>query len=415
MDGRAMTVDERAVLRARMVTGTVADGGERAIGRDARAGVASRVGIGSPADARAGGCHAGGTGPGTGAHSAGRSGDGHAGEAVALVRGRDRRPGGLAARVAAALAIAVAPQALAAEAARDFPTRPLRLVSPFAPGGNTDMVGRAIAPRLAERLGQNVLVENRPGAGGIIGTQLVARGTPDGHTLLFASGAFTSVAATAAKLPYDAERDFAWVSVVITYPFAVVVRQESPMKTIGGLIELARRHPGKLNYASVDNGSVFHLATELFNSMAGTEMTHIPYKGGADALSELVAGRVDVIFATLTGVYGQVQSGRVRAIAVASTERVRQWPEVATVAETVPGYEVTSFAGLAAPAATPAAIVARLNRDVHAVLRQPEVGKLFAELGGDVRFTSPAEASRHVGGEIAKWRRIVAARKIELQ
>lgn len=312
-------------------------------------------------------------------------------------------------------AITASAMTLAGEPPKDFPVRPLRLVSPFAPGGNTDMVGRAIAPRLAERLGQNVLVENRPGAGGIIGTNIVAKGTPDGHTLLFASGAFTSVAATAAKLPYDAERDFSWVSIVITYPFAVVVRQESPVRNIAGLIDLARRNPGKLNYASVGNGSVFHLATELFSSMAGVEMTHIPYKGGAEALSELVAGRVDVIFATLTGVHGQVQAGRVRAIAVASTERTRQWPDVPTVAETVPGYEVTSFAGLATPAATPAAIVSRLNRDVHAVLKQPEIAKLFVELGGDVRFTTPAEAARHVSGEIAKWRRIVAARRIELQ
>lgn len=314
-----------------------------------------------------------------------------------------------------ALAASLAAPCARAGEAPGFPSRPLRLVSPFAPGSNTDMVGRAIAPRLSERLGQNVLVENRPGAGGIIGTQIVARGTPDGHTLLFASGAFTSVAATAAKLPYDAERDFSWVAVVITYPFAVVVRQDSPIRNIAGLVELARRHPGKLNYASVGNGSVFHLGTELFSSMTGIEMTHIPYKGGAETVAELVAGRVDVIFATLTGVYGPVQSGRIRAIAVASAERVRQWPDVPTVAETVPGYEVTSFAGLAAPAATPAAIVGRLNREVHAVLRQAEIAKLFAELGGDVRFTSPAEATRHVGGEVAKWRRIVALRKIDLQ
>lgn len=314
-----------------------------------------------------------------------------------------------------ALATALAAPCARAGEAPGFPSRPLRLVSPFAPGSNTDMVGRAIAPRLSERLGQNVLVENRPGAGGIIGTQIVARGTPDGHTLLFASGAFTSVAATAAKLPYDAERDFSWVAVVITYPFAVVVRQDSPIRNIAGLVELARRHPGKLNYASVGNGSVFHLGTELFSSMTGIEMTHIPYKGGAETVAELVAGRVDVIFATLTGVYGPVQAGRIRAIAVASTERVRQWPDVPTVAETVPGYEVTSFAGLAAPAATPATIVGRLNREVHAVLRQAEIAKLFSELGGDVRFTTPAEAARHVGGEIAKWRRIVTLRKIELQ
>jgi tripartite-type tricarboxylate transporter receptor subunit TctC len=296
-----------------------------------------------------------------------------------------------------------------------FPTRPVRFVSPFAAGGNTDMVGRAIAPRLAESLGQNVIVENRPGAGGIIGTASVAKATPDGHSLLFASGAFTSVGATAKNLPYDPLRDFAWVSIVITYPFAVVVKNESPVRSIPDLIDLAKRNPGKLNYASVGVGSVFHLATELFGAMAGTEMTHVPYKGSAEPLNELIGGRIDVIFTTLTGVYAQVKGGRVRAIAVASSERSPQLPEVPAVAETLPGYEVTSFAGIAAPRATPPAIVARLNCEVHAVLRQPDIGRRFADLGGTVKFTTPDEANRHVAGEIAKWKRIVAARKIEIQ
>ncbi|MFN8772091.1 MAG: Bug family tripartite tricarboxylate transporter substrate binding protein, partial [bacterium] len=169
--------------------------------------------------------------------------------------------------------------ATAADAPVAYPSRPVRMVSPFAPGGNTDMVGRTIAPRLAERLGQNVLVDNRPGAGGMIGTAAVAKSLPDGHTLLFASGAFTSVAATASKLPYDPVKDFAWVTVVITYPFVVVVRNDSPVRNAAGLIDLARRNPGKLNYGSVGIGSVFHLATELFNSMASTDMLHVPYKG----------------------------------------------------------------------------------------------------------------------------------------
>ena len=311
------------------------------------------------------------------------------------------------------LITACAAHAAATEPA--FPTRPVRFVSPFAAGGNTDMVGRAIAPRLAERLGQNVIVENRPGAGGIIGTASVAKATPDGHSLLFASGAFTSVGATAKNLPYDPLRDFAWVSIVITYPFAVVVKNESPVRSIPDLIDLAKRNPGKLNYASVGVGSVFHLATELFGAMTGTEMTHVPYKGSAEPLNELIGGRIDVIFTTLTGVYAQVKGGRVRAIAVASLERSPQLPDVPAVAETLPGYEVTSFAGIAAPRATPPAIVARLNREVHAVLRQPDIGRRFADLGGTVKFTTPDEANRHVASEIAKWKRIVAARKIEIQ
>jgi tripartite-type tricarboxylate transporter receptor subunit TctC len=321
--------------------------------------------------------------------------------------------------VAAVLGVSLAGGSLcgahAAESGRDYPLRPVRLVSPFAPGGNTDMVGRTIAPRLAERLGQNVLVDNRPGAGGVIGTAAVAKALPDGHTLLFASGAFTSVAATASKLPYDPVKDFSWVSIVITYPFVVVVKNDSPMRNAGGLVELARRNPGRLNYGSVGIGSVFHLATELFNSMAGTEMTHVPFKGSAEPMTELMAGRLDVIFGTLTGAYPQIQAGRVRALAVTSLERSPQLPDVPTLAETLPGYEVTSFAGVAGPRGTPPAVVARLNRELHAVLKQPDISRLFAELGGSLRLTTPAEADRHVAGEIEKWRRIVAARKIEVQ
>ena len=296
-----------------------------------------------------------------------------------------------------------------------FPTRPVRFVSPFAAGGNTDMVGRAIAPRLAERIGQNVIVENRPGAGGIIGTASVAKGTPDGHSLLFASGAFTSVAATAKNLPYDPLQDFSWINIVITYPFAVIVKNDSPVRSTRDLIELAKRNPGKLNYASVGVGSVFHLATELFGAMSATEMNHVPYKGSAEPLNELIGGRIDVIFTTLTGAYGQIKSGRVRAIAVASKERSPQLPDVPAVAETLPGYEVTSFAGIAAPRATPASVVALLNREVQEVLKQPDINRRFGELGGTVQFTTPDDANRHVSGEIAKWKRIVAQRKIEVQ
>ena len=295
-----------------------------------------------------------------------------------------------------------------------FPMRPVRFVSPFAAGGNTDMVGRAIAPRLAERIGQNVIVENRPGAGGIIGTASVAKGTPDGHSLLFASGAFTSVAATAKNLPYDPLQDFSWINIVITYPFAVIVKNDSPVRSTRDLIELAKRNPGKLNYASVGVGSVFHLATELFGAMSATEMNHVPYKGSAEPLNELIGGRIDVIFTTLTGAYGQIKSGRVRAIAVASKERSPQLPDVPAVAETLPGYEVTSFAGIAAPRATPASVVALLNREVQEVLKQPDINRRFGELGGTVQFTTPEQANRHVAGEVGKWKQIVTQLKIDV-
>jgi len=303
----------------------------------------------------------------------------------------------------------------AADAVKDFPLRPVRLVSPFPAGGNTDIIGRLIAPSLSERLGQNVIVENRPGAGSLIGNNYVARATADGHTLLVASGAFTSVAATVKSLPYDPIGDFAWVSLIVTYPFVVVVKTDSPVNTVADLIAAARKNPGKLNYASAGAGSVLHLAAELFNAMARTDLTHIPYKGGAEPISELVGGRIDVVFTTLTGVFPLIEARRIKAIAIASSERSAQLPNVPTVGQTLPGYDVTSFAGIAAPGGTPGAVVARLNRELRAVLALPEVGRRLADTGGDLRPGTPEEMRRYVAADIAKWKRVVAERKIELQ
>ena len=290
----------------------------------------------------------------------------------------------------------------------------MRLVSPFAAGGTSDIVGRLLAPRLAERFGQNFLVENRPGAGGVVGTAYVARSTPDGHTMLLASGAFTSVAATVKALPYDALRDFDWISMVVTYPFVVVVNPGSAIRTMDDLINAAKRAPGKLVYGSVGVGSVFHLATELFSAMTGTELLHVPYKGGSEPLTELMGGRIQVIFTTLAGAYPHIEANRVRAVAVASRERMPQLPNVPTVAERLPGYEVTSFQGIAAARGTPPAVVARLNRELRAILESPDIRKRFVEQGGEVRPGSPQETARHVAEEIAKWKRIVEARKIEI-
>jgi tripartite-type tricarboxylate transporter receptor subunit TctC len=303
----------------------------------------------------------------------------------------------------------------AADPSKAYPLRPLRLVSPFAAGGNTDIIARMLAPGLSERLGQNVIVENRPGAGSLIGTSYVAKATPDGYTLLVASGAFTSVAATVRPLPFDPVRDFAWVSLVVTYPFVLVVKVDSPVQSVADLVAAAKRSPGRLNYGSVGTGSVFHLAAELFNTMAHTDLTHVPYKGGAEPVTALLGGQIDVIFTTLTGVYPHIQAKRVKAIAIASAERSPQLPQVPTVAQFLPGYEVTSFSGVAATGGTPQPVIARLNRELHAVLALPEVRNRLVETGGEVRPTTPEEMGRHVAAEIAKWKRVVAEKKIELQ
>ena len=310
---------------------------------------------------------------------------------------------------------AVASIAHAADTSQEFPSKPIRIVSPFAAGGNTDTLSRYLAPKLIERLGQPVIVENRPGAGGMTGNNYVAKSPPDGYTLLFMSGAYTAHSATVKNLPYDPLRDFEGVSMVITYPFVVIVKAESPMRTISDLIATAKKNPGKLNYGSVGVGSVFHLAAELFNVMAGTDLTHVPYKGGAEPLTELIGGRLDVIFNTLTGSIPHIKSGRVRALAVASLERSAQLPDVPTVAQTLPGYEVTSFAGVVAPRGTPRAVIERLNGELRAVLDLPDIRRQFTELGGDVKASTPEAMMQHVTDEIAKWKRVVDARKMEIQ
>jgi tripartite-type tricarboxylate transporter receptor subunit TctC len=310
----------------------------------------------------------------------------------------------------------VASSAIAGEAPQSYPAqRPIRLISPFAAGGSTDTVGRLIAPRLAERLGQNVIIENRPGAGGMIGSNFVAKATPDGHTLLFISGAFVAHSAVTKNLPYDPQRDFAWVTEVLEYPFLVVVKGDSPIATIKDLIETAKKNPRKLNYGSVGAGSVFHLAAELFGAMTGTEMTHIPFKGGAEPNNELIAGRLDVIFTTTTSAIPHVEAKRMRALAVTSLQPWPQLPTLPTVAQTIPGYEVMSFNGIGAPRATPRAAIMRLNRDVHAVLEQPDIRKRLVDQGNEVHPTTPEEMTRKVNSEIAKWRNIAQTRKLDLQ
>ena len=310
------------------------------------------------------------------------------------------------------LGLTLAANALAAE--QPYPVRPLRIVTGFAPGGNTDIIARAMAQKLTERVGQQVIVENRPGAGSMIGTDYVAKATPDGYTLLLVSGAVTTQSAVMKKLPFDALRDFAYISNAVSYPFALIVKPDAPMQSVNDLIATAKKAPGKLNYASVGIGSVYHLATELFNAMSNVEMTHIPFKGGAEPMLELVSGRIDVVFETLTGAYPFLQSGKIRALAVTAAERSPQLPNVPTVAQSLPGYEVTSFSGFAAPRGTPPERITRLNREMRAVLEQADIRKRFTDLGGTVTPTTPEEFERHVTNEIAKWKKIASAKKIEI-
>lgn len=303
----------------------------------------------------------------------------------------------------------------AADIAKDYPARPVRIVVGFPAGGNTDIISRAMGQKLTERFGQTVIVENRPGAGSMIGSDAVAKATPDGHTLLLVSGAFSTQAAVLKKLPFDPSRDFAWITNAVVYPFAVIVKPDARTQSIADLIATAKKSPGKLNYGSVGIGSVLHLAAELFNMHANVDMTHIPFKGGSELVIELVSGRIDVVFETLTGAYPHVQAGKLNAIAVTSRERSPQLPNVPTVAQTLPGYEVTSYSGFAAPRGTPLPIITKLNREMRIVLEQPDIRKRFTDLGGAVTATTPDEFGAHVTGEIAKWKKIASVKKIEVQ
>lgn len=301
-----------------------------------------------------------------------------------------------------------------AHAQQKYPAKPIRLIVSFSAGGTPDTLARLLGPRVSEALSQPIVIENRPGAGGAIGANLVAKATPDGYTLIFISGAFTAHAASV-KTPYEPLKDFDWITTIVTYPFVLTARNETPVRSTAELIALAKKNPGKLNYGSVGIGSVFHLAAELFNSMAATDTVHIPYKGSPDALTDMIGGRLDFMFMTLTGASPHIRSGRIRGIAICSKDRSPQMPELPPVSQVLPGYEVTSFAGMGATGGSPKPIIAKLNRELRAVMSGNDVIKQFTEAGGDMRPGSPDDMTRHVSEEIAKWRRVVKERRIEVK
>src|SRR3989441_1959377 len=313
----------------------------------------------------------------------------------------------------AALAL-IAALTAAPAAAQDYPAKPVRLLVGFPPGGNVDVVGRIIAQKMSEGLSQQVLPENRTGAGSIIANEFVARSAPDGYTLLVVSGAFVTQAATMKKLPYDPLRGFSWISTIVTYPLVFSVRSDSRFRSLDEFIGFVKGNPGKLNYPSPGMGTLYHLAGEMFVSMAGIDMQHVPFRGGSEPLTEVLSGRMELLIDALTNSYPQIQAGKFRPLAVTSLERSSALPNVPTVAQSVPGYEAGSFLGIARPAGMPDAIVERVNREVRRVLALPDIGRRLSGGGGTPSPSSPEEMRRRVEGEIAKWKRLVEARKIEL-
>jgi tripartite-type tricarboxylate transporter receptor subunit TctC len=302
----------------------------------------------------------------------------------------------------------------ASAASQDYPSRPIRLLIGFPTGGNVDVVGRIVAQKMSEGFGQQVLPENRTGAGSIIANEHVAKSAADGTTLLVVSGAFVTQAAMMKKLPYDPIRDFSWISTVVTYPLVLSVRSDSRFKNLDEFIGYVRNNPGKVDYPSPGMGTLYHLAGEMFVSMAGIQMQHVPFRGGSEPLTEVLSGRMDLLIDALTNSYPHIQAGRFRPLAVTSLARSASLPNVPTVAQSVPGYEASSFLGIAGPPGLPGAVVERANREVRRVVALPEIAQRFAEWGGTPSASSPDEMRRHVEAEIEKWKRVVEARKIEL-
>lgn len=313
----------------------------------------------------------------------------------------------------AASAIALAAASRMARA-QGYPSRPVRWIVPFAVGGGTDVVARLIGQWLAQRLGQPFVIENRPGAGGTIGTQVVVNAPPDGHTLLLAASVNAIDATLYRNLAFDFIRDIAPVAGIIRIPNVMVVHPSIGAKTIPEFIAYVKAHPGKVSFGSAGTGTTQHVAGELFNMMAGIDMAHIPYRGTGPALTDALAGRVQVLFLGAASAMKYVQAGQLRALAVTSASRAAALPELPTVGESLPGFEASLFYGVGAPRSTPPAIVARLNAEINAGLAEPAIKARLAELDGAVLGGTPADFAKLVGDETDKWRKVVTTAKISV-
>jgi len=291
--------------------------------------------------------------------------------------------------------------------AQAFPTRPVRIVVPFAAGGATDIIARLIGQWLSERLGQQFVIENRPGAGSNIGTEVVVNAPPDGYTLLLV-GASSAINATLyEKLSFNFLRDIAPVSGIISIPFIMAVNPSFPAKTVSEFIAYARANPGKVNMASGGNGTAGHLSGELFKMMAGINMVHVPYRGEAPALTDMLGGQVQAMFGTMPASIEHVRAGKLRPLAVTSARRSELLPDLPTVGDFVPGYETSAWQGIGAPKNTPAEIINKLNKEINAGLADPKMKTRVADMGGTVLAGSAADFGKLIADETEKWGKVV--------
>jgi tripartite-type tricarboxylate transporter receptor subunit TctC len=312
----------------------------------------------------------------------------------------------------AALAAAVWLSAGAALAAT-YPDKPIRLVVPFAPGGGTDLIARTLAAGMSKELGQNVIVDNKPGAGTIIGTDAVAKSPADGYTLVIATFAHAVNPSLQPRLPYDTDKAFTPVALIGKGPNVLVVRPDSPYRSVRDVIAAAKASPGKLTYASQGNGTSAHLAGEMFTNLAKVEMTHVPYRGAGPALTDLLGGQVDMIFGTAAAVSTFIDSGKLRALAVTTAARSPSPKDVPALADTVPGYVVESWYGLYVPAGTPAEVIARLNAATRKAAQTDDFRKKVESEGLVISAGPPAELDAYVRAEEARWRKVVKENNVK--
>lgn len=320
--------------------------------------------------------------------------------------------GSFAAMGALAASVAAGAQTPAAS----YPTKPIRMIVPFAPGGGTDIIARLVAQDLSQAWGQSVVVDNRGGSGGTIGTNLAAKSSPDGYTMVLCSLGFSYAPALYSSLPYDTEKDLLPISRVATQPFVYVVIPSLGVNNMQGLIALAKTKPGEIRYGSGGSGGASHLGTELLRVMTGIDLVHIPYKGTGPALTAMLGGEIQMQLIGISSVVPHMKSGRMRALAVSGAKRSAAAPEVPTVAESgVPGYEFDVWYGMLFPAGTPRAIVGKANAGINGVLKSPQLAQRFAAVGLEPAGDTPEEFTQLIRSEIVKWRKVVTAAKIRVE
>jgi tripartite-type tricarboxylate transporter receptor subunit TctC len=318
--------------------------------------------------------------------------------------------------VALASAALTAPSLVSSRAwSADWPRKPVRVVVPFTPGGSTDITARLVGNRLQEVWGQSVVVENKPGAGGNIAADMVAHSDPDGYTILISGPGLATNPFLYPSLSYDPIADFAPVTKLITQPNLMCVPNSSPAKSVKEFIDYCHQNKGKVTFASSGNGTTLHLSGELFKRMANVEMTHIPYRGGAPAINDLIPGRVDVVFDNMPSIISHVKAGSLRGLAVTTRDRVAVVPDIPTIAETVPGFDVFSWFAFFVPARTPPDVIARINADTNAALVYPSVKSRFEDLGANPKGSTPAQIAAFLKSETEKWGPVIRDAKIRVE